>query len=687
MAVQKNFVVKNGIQVSDNLIFANGNIDRVGIGTTIVNYKLHVYGGIGATTVYVTGVVTATSYYGDGSNLSGIAPLGGAASYSEIIGTAGTITTFNSTNGTITTLNSTNGTITNLTGAAGTITTLNSTNGTITNLTGAAGTITTLNSTNGTITNLTGTAATIGNVVTLNSSGINVSGVITATSFRGSAQVGIASSGVYLGLTTQFNFVGLGVTVNTQYDAISGITTLTFSGGSGGGGGVTPPGGSPGQIQYNNGGVFDGLQYFTTDGLNLNYTSGILTATNFDTTNLTGTAGTFGSNVTLNSSGVLAIGIITARNSATQDSISLNGRAGGTSNFNLSLTPTTLAASRTVTFQDVSGTVYVSGGTDVTLADGGTNASLTASDGGIVYSTASAMAILSGTATAGQILRSGASGAPSWSTATYPATTTINRILYSSAANTIGEITSANTSALVTNSTGVPSFTSGTTANRLLRTDGTTISFAQANLTTDVTGTLASTNGGTAQSTYATGDILYASATDTLSKLPVGTASSVLTVLGGVPVWAAAPGGSITVNDDTSTDATRYLTFTSATSGSVGVASVSSTKLQFNPSTGTLSATVFTSLSDETQKTNIQPIQNAIDTTKQLEGVRFDWKDNQQPSLGLIAQQVEKVIPEVVNTDSNGVKSVNYGSLIGLLVEAIKEQQVRIEELEKKLNA
>jgi hypothetical protein len=61
-------------------------------------------------------------------------------------------------------------------------------------------------------------------------------------------------------------------------------------------------------------------------------------------------------------------------------------------------------------------------GTDIALADGGTNASLTASNGGIFYSTATAGAILAGTATAGQILRSGASTTPSWSTATYPAT-------------------------------------------------------------------------------------------------------------------------------------------------------------------------------------------------------------------------------------------------------------------------
>ena len=60
----------------------------------------------------------------------------------------------------------------------------------------------------------------------------------------------------------------------------------------------------------------------------------------------------------------------------------------------------------------------------------GTNASLTASNGGIVYSTATAFAILSGTATANQVLLSGSSAAPSWSTATYPVTTTANQLLW-----------------------------------------------------------------------------------------------------------------------------------------------------------------------------------------------------------------------------------------------------------------
>jgi len=114
--------------------------------------------------------------------------------------------------------------------------------------------------------------------------------------------------------------------------------------------------------------------------------------------------------------------------------------------------------------------------TPLTLALGGTSKALTASNGGIVYTDSDSMEILSGTATAGQILRSGSSSAPSWSTATYPSTTTANRILYSSATNTIADLATANNALLVTNGSGVPSvsstiplgvtFTAATTADQ-----------------------------------------------------------------------------------------------------------------------------------------------------------------------------------------------------------------------------
>jgi hypothetical protein len=91
------------------------------------------------------------------------------------------------------------------------------------------------------------------------------------------------------------------------------------------------------------------------------------------------------------------------------------------------------------------------------MANGGFNANLTASNGGILYSGASAIAVLAGTSTANQALLSGSSTTPAWSTATYPATTTVNQILYSSAANVIGGLGTANNSVLVTSGAGVPS--------------------------------------------------------------------------------------------------------------------------------------------------------------------------------------------------------------------------------------
>ncbi len=102
------------------------------------------------------------------------------------------------------------------------------------------------------------------------------------------------------------------------------------------------------------------------------------------------------------------------------------------------------------------------------LTRGGTNASLTASNGGIVYSTASAMAILSGTATAQQLLLSGASTTPQWSTSTYPLTNAVNTLLYASSANVMAALATANSSVLVTSSTGVPSMSGALTNGQLI---------------------------------------------------------------------------------------------------------------------------------------------------------------------------------------------------------------------------
>jgi hypothetical protein len=85
------------------------------------------------------------------------------------------------------------------------------------------------------------------------------------------------------------------------------------------------------------------------------------------------------------------------------------------------------------------------------------------------------------------------------------------------------------------------------------------------------------------------------------------------------------------------------------------------------------------STSDVNLKDNIQTFTNALDVIENIRGVSFDWKENQKPSIGVIAQELEKVLPELVT--QGDVKSVNYNGLIGVLIEAIKEQQRQIDEL------
>ena len=99
---------------------------------------------------------------------------------------------------------------------------------------------------------------------------------------------------------------------------------------------------------------------------------------------------------------------------------------------------------------------------------------------------------------------------------------------------------------------------------------------------------------------------------------------------------------------------------------------------------GVATATDFNSASDENLKTNIRTIEDPLAKVVQIRGVNFDWKETQRPSLGVIAQEVEKVLPELV-TD-NGTKTVNYNGLIGLLIETVKEQQRQIDTLSERLS-
>ena len=146
----------------------------------------------------------------------------------------------------------------------------------------------------------------------------------------------------------------------------------------------------------------------------------------------------------------------------------------------------------------------------------------------------------------------------------------------------------------------------------------------------------------------------------------------------------AQGGGSATIAlADESSDTTCFPVFTTAATGNQAPKTDSS-ELTYNASTGTLSCTDFNTTSDVNLKKDIETIRNAIEILNQINGVNFIWIKSNKPSVGIIAQEIERVLPQLVDerTDT-GTKSVNYNGLIGVLIEAVKELSQRLEELER----
>jgi hypothetical protein len=99
--------------------------------------------------------------------------------------------------------------------------------------------------------------------------------------------------------------------------------------------------------------------------------------------------------------------------------------------------------------------------------------------------------------------------------------------------------------------------------------------------------------------------------------------------------------------------------------------------------TFTVEAADFNSTSDIKLKENIQTVENALETVNALRGVSFDWKETGGSSYGVIAQELEVILPQLVKEGE--IKSVNYNGLIGILIEAVKELSEEVKELKKKV--
>jgi hypothetical protein len=95
------------------------------------------------------------------------------------------------------------------------------------------------------------------------------------------------------------------------------------------------------------------------------------------------------------------------------------------------------------------------------------------------------------------------------------------------------------------------------------------------------------------------------------------------------------------------------------------------------------------SSSDERLKDNLERIQQPIEKIQKISGYEFDWNDNQDTfeghDIGVVAQEVEKVLPEIVETRENGYKAVKYEKMVALLIEGMKEQQEQIKDLQQEI--
>ncbi|MFH1724085.1 MAG: tail fiber domain-containing protein [Elusimicrobiota bacterium] len=88
-------------------------------------------------------------------------------------------------------------------------------------------------------------------------------------------------------------------------------------------------------------------------------------------------------------------------------------------------------------------------------------------------------------------------------------------------------------------------------------------------------------------------------------------------------------------------------------------------------------------------KKDVETISGALEAVRRLRGVRFDWRTDEPAAMGypegrqvgLIGQEVEAVMPEIVRTGQDGYKSLDYSKMVPVLVEAIKEQQAQIDAL------
>ena len=176
---------------------------------------------------------------------------------------------------------------------------------------------------------------------------------------------------------------------------------------------------------------------------------------------------------------------------------------------------------------------------------------------------------------------------------------------------------------------------------------------------------------------------------------PIGTTAEYNAIVVGLNdgnTYLSPVRGSVLVGTSSSTGTTSQplqVTGGAYISGDVGIGTTNPTSALHVVGNvrviGVITCTDINSTSDIKLKENIHQIKDPLNKVMQINGVGFRWKDTKENSFGVIAQDIEEVLPELVKENDHH-KSVNYNGLIGVLIEAVKEQQRQILELKAQLN-
>ncbi len=722
MSVNKNFVVKNGLEVNTNLILADANTNKVGIGSTAPRFELDVAGGIGATNFYLSGIGTVLNELNVGTNGSVLTVLGVGGSVG--VGTAipRYLLDIRSPVSTGQTALYVQGDV-KITGDLS-VDDITFDDASVSNLTITEA----LNVTSSGI-------STFGGYVDINSSA-DISGTLNVT--------GISTLGGYVDIN---NSVDLGGSLN-----VTGISTLIgyvdinssadISGTLNVGGATT----LSGYVDINNsvdlGGSLNVTGVTTTNGLN------VIGHGEFDDINVSGVAtisqldvqsdfdvyapSTFYNNVTIDGNLIvngtetiintqtlfvndkdIVLGIGTTPGNETDAS----ANHGGVAVASTEGSPLVSFVSPGInTFPDtykqimwVAGETFGVGTTDAWLFNYAVGVGSTQVPDGVRFA-ASAIQFTDDTINTPNINVSDTSILDGVKIATGIVTASSGIVTYYGDGQYLQNVISF--TGIGINSEGV-SVGSGVTV----------IDFRGAGISTVTVGsgigTIFVEGGGSGTVSISSIAPLSPENGDLWYSIDYGRTfvyyDEVTLGIGSTAVWVDASPfnlglldiGNLSVSNLTVTNTTNLLGITTISSlnvigpttlttldvggiNSSGIVTVSSLNVTGSTtlttldvgginSSGIVTAVDFNSTSDQNLKTNINTIDNSLEIINQLRGVSFNWKEDNRGSYGVIAQELEQVLPELVS--NNEIKTVNYNGIIGFLIEAVKELSAQVEEL------